>query len=81
MSSAKWRPFCLGLNVLTVIAYLSNYSNFLQLWYKTLTVMAQTSCRSDTHLSLYPNKRGGYLSVIIIDLTKIIDFGYDYQTL
>ena len=32
MSSAKWRPFCLGLNVLISLYLLHNYWNWLWLW-------------------------------------------------
>ena len=39
MSSGKWRPFCLGLNVLIPAEILVHlYMEAIYLWYKTFTL-------------------------------------------
>ena len=39
MSSAKWRPFCLGLNVLTYVSVIPLWPHCMQMFSKLLTLL------------------------------------------
>ena len=78
MSSAKWRPFCLGPNVLNALAFHESHViisrlHRITLWLMTLTYI-QRLCRR-VHRIFYPYQ---YINVSIMAKTSMAGYKFLY---